>query len=161
MIAANAPSGHPGHFLVTPESPRFTPYVKSLIILPISTIRTSDLDVRSQLLYPAELRARAGSVAVAWEFASRCRSHCHAHKPLTLSQASPLDPQSSASSPGGRPKSPPQPRWPSRRGPARTPYPEINIEYHPFSGHHRNAGGQWYLAVRSYPRPLKFLRAMT
>ena len=51
------PVGHPGHFLVTPESPRFTPYVKSLIVLPISTIRTSDLDVRSRVLYPAELRA--------------------------------------------------------------------------------------------------------
>jgi hypothetical protein len=48
------PVGHPGHFLVTPEAPRFTPYVKSLIVLPISTILTSDLDVRSQALYPAE-----------------------------------------------------------------------------------------------------------
>jgi hypothetical protein len=62
------PVGHPGHFLVTPESPRFTPGRKSLIVLLISTIRTSDLDVRSQVLYPAELRARAGSVAVAGRF---------------------------------------------------------------------------------------------
>jgi hypothetical protein len=52
------PVGHPGHFLVTSESPRFTPYVKSLIALAISTIRTSSLDVRSQVLYPAELRAQ-------------------------------------------------------------------------------------------------------
>jgi hypothetical protein len=58
------PVGHPGHFLVTPESPRFTPYVKSLIALRISTIRTSDLDVRSQVLYPAELRAPARSLAL-------------------------------------------------------------------------------------------------
>jgi hypothetical protein len=58
------PVGHPGHFLVTPESPRFTPVRKSLIVLPISTIRTSDLDVRSAVLYPAELRAPARSLAL-------------------------------------------------------------------------------------------------
>ncbi len=56
------PIGHSGHFLVTPESPRFTPVRKSLIVLLISTIRTSDLDVRSQVLYPAELRARGRAV---------------------------------------------------------------------------------------------------
>ena len=54
------PVGHPGHFPVTPESPRFTPVRKSLIVLSISTIRTSSLDVRSQVLYPAELRAHRG-----------------------------------------------------------------------------------------------------
>jgi len=44
------PVGHPGHFLVTPDSPRCTPGGKSLIALPISTILTLDLDVRSQVL---------------------------------------------------------------------------------------------------------------
>jgi len=59
------PDDHSGHFPVTPESPCFTPGRKSLIGLPISTIRTSDLDVRSQVLYPAELRAQARSLASA------------------------------------------------------------------------------------------------
>jgi hypothetical protein len=62
------PVGHPGHFLVTPELPRFTPVRKSLIVLPISTILTSDLDVRSRVLYPAELRAQARSLTPAGLF---------------------------------------------------------------------------------------------
>ncbi len=52
------PVDHRGHFLVTPELPSFVSVRKSPMALPISTIRTSDLDVRSQVLYPAELRAQ-------------------------------------------------------------------------------------------------------
>jgi len=62
------PVGRRGHLLVTPQLPRFALTPKPLIALPISTIRTSRLDVRSQVLYPAELRAQARSLTFAGHF---------------------------------------------------------------------------------------------
>jgi hypothetical protein len=62
------PVGHRGHLLVTPQLIRFALTPKPLIALPISTIRTSRLDVRSQVLYPAELRAQARSLTFAGHF---------------------------------------------------------------------------------------------
>jgi hypothetical protein len=62
------PADHRDHFLVTPKSHRFAPSHRPLIALPILIIRTSSLDVRSQVLYPAELRAQARSLTFAGHF---------------------------------------------------------------------------------------------
>ena len=65
------PADHRGHFLVTPEFHPIAAGRKSLIALPISTILTSDLDVRSQVLYPAELRAQPAEVYLVRDSAAR------------------------------------------------------------------------------------------